>query len=356
MLTQYSRSIPRGYPRSLSRGGARDTFISQWDTTKVSAGSSNSDQITYPITSTGDYHIDWGDGNKTTNQDTHTYAAPGVYVTKLTGQIDSFRFNNAGDKLKISNISQWGILKLGNAGNYFHGCGNLDVTATDTPDLTDTTNLSNIWTECLKLVGNSAFDLWETENVTDFTNEFAACFLFNQSLNNRDYSSAVTMKGRLSAAIIYNQVIDWIAPNLLDTSDMLNSALVFNQLVTLSASRPTTTARMFLNTPAYNQPNTLNTLDTTDMDEMYSNSGIDQNLDNIKVTSLITADKFLFGSTLSTSNWSATLVGFSAQSVLPNVPMHGGNSQYSAGIAAAARGVLVASPNFWIITDNGQAP
>ena len=59
----------------------------------------------------------------------------------IRGQIDGWRFNNTGDRKKLSDISNWGSLTLGNAGGYFYGATNLTLTATDAPDLGGTTDL-----------------------------------------------------------------------------------------------------------------------------------------------------------------------------------------------------------------------
>ncbi|NCC99614.1 MAG: T9SS type A sorting domain-containing protein [Bacteroidia bacterium] len=62
----------------------------------------------------------------------------------------------------------------------------------------------------------------------------------------------------------------------------------------------------------------------------------------------------MFGEvTLSTANYDALLTGWAAQTVQSGVTFSGGNSKYSAGAAATARGVLTDSPNNWTITDGG---
>ena len=37
----------------------------------------------------------------------------------ITGLVRGWRFANSGDRLKLTNISQWGPLQLGNDGGYF---------------------------------------------------------------------------------------------------------------------------------------------------------------------------------------------------------------------------------------------
>ena len=56
--------------------------------------------------------------------------------------------------------------------------------------------------------------------------------------------------------------------------------------------------------------------------------------------------------TLSTANYSATLIGWAPQNVQNGVNIDFGNSRYSAGSAASARSTLVSKG--WTITDGGQ--
>ena len=57
----------------------------------------------------------------------------------------------------------------------------------------------------------------------------------------------------------------------------------------------------------------------------------------------------------STTNYNGVLISWSAQTLQPNVSFAANLTQYSAGAAATARGVLTGAPNNWTITDAGQA-
>jgi hypothetical protein len=85
-----------------------NTFVSQWDTTLTSSGSSNSSQIRLPlIFGTHDFTVDWGDGTSDTitswNQAevTHTYASEGIYTVAIDGTLVGWRFNDGGDKIQM---------------------------------------------------------------------------------------------------------------------------------------------------------------------------------------------------------------------------------------------------------------
>ena len=69
-------------------------------------------------------------------------------IMDIVGEISGFRFNNAGDKLKILDVSSWGDLNLGDNNGYFYGCENLDVSDDDDLDLTGTTTFYNMFRKC----------------------------------------------------------------------------------------------------------------------------------------------------------------------------------------------------------------
>jgi len=238
-------------------------FISDWNTTNTSAGSSTSTQIALPLESSGtyDFTVDWGDGNDDVitvwNQaeTTHTYAVSGAYTITITGTIDGFRFNNTGDRLKILDISQWGILKVGNSNSYFFGCSNLDVTATDTPDLSSTTDMSGFFRSCSLLVGSSSFDEWDVSNATNMVNVFNLAVIFNQSIDSWVVNGVTNMAGMFSNADAFNQSLDsWVVSAVTNMGTMFNSANVFNgNIASWDVGNVTNMTNMFKNADLFNQ-------------------------------------------------------------------------------------------------------
>ena len=110
------------------------------------AGTSNNDQFTFPLPATADVncYVDWDDGTNiqhitsvTAPEWTHTFTTgAGTYTPKIWGVLDNaIKFNNGGDKSKMTLISKWGSLTFSSdATGAFYGCNKLSITATDILD------------------------------------------------------------------------------------------------------------------------------------------------------------------------------------------------------------------------------
>ena len=106
-------------------------FMTEWTVSGDTAGRT----ITLPLVAGYNYDcvIDWGDGSAksvvTAFDDVnriHTYSVAGKYKVEITGTCEGWSFNNAGDKLKITNILYWGNPLKFNDSKYlkggFYGC------------------------------------------------------------------------------------------------------------------------------------------------------------------------------------------------------------------------------------------
>ncbi len=253
-------------------------FATTWRTSNTSAGSSNADQITLPLTSGGtyDFYVAWGDGSTdhitSYNQAevTHTYAQAGTKSVSITGTITGWRFNAQGDRLKLLDVSTWGPLRLGNTGGYFYGAANLTVTATDALDLTGTTTMFNAFYGAAAFNGSVAN--WNVASVTDMTNAFRGTSSFTGTglatwdvgaveqfdamfegsavstySGDWDTSAAVDMNRMFAGATQFNHDISgWDVDLVEDFSGMLSGATTFNQdLAAWDTSSATDMSGMF---------------------------------------------------------------------------------------------------------------
>jgi surface protein len=288
------------------------------------AGTSNDDQFTLPAT--GSYTVDWGDGvvEDLSGAQTHTYPASGDYVIKVTGGLQRINFNNGGDRLKLLQIQNWGIIAWTSMQQAYFGCSNMVGTFTDAPDLSGVTNCSSMFQACT--VFNSPIGNWNTSAVTTIASMFNGAAAFNQNIGSWNTSSVTSLLSTFQGATVFNQPIgSW------------NTAAVTNMFA------------MFQNAAAFNQ-----------------NLGAW----NLRLAGLQMTNTFLNANALSTENYSRTLIGWanyvSANSNTPaSVTLGGGtrtynNTAYTVGEtyndAVAARAFLAsASPGpAWTITDGGE--
>ena len=297
------------------------------DTTKAGSASNT---FVLPIIkdTTETVKIYWGDGTNSVGvngNNTHVYAASGIYTVKIESRLfGGIYFNNLGDKAKITKIASYGqgVSRL-NIGS-FYGCSSLlsidignivsnganassqyrDCTALTTVPLLNLSSVTNalaMFTQCTALTTVPLFNL---SSVTNAQSMFYLC------------SSLTTVP-------------------LFDLSSVTNASYMFYLCTSLTTvplfnlSNCTSTQSMF------RQCTALTTVPLFDLS---------------KVTN---ATSMFLGVTLTTQSYSDFLINLATLPLQSGVSFHGGNSKYNPA-AAIARAYLVS--NFgWTITDGGAA-
>jgi surface protein len=112
---------------------------------------------------------------------------------------------------------------------------------------------------------------------------------------------------------------------------------------------------MFGNAWAFNQNiDSWNTSNVTNMGSMFSSATtFNQNLASWDIDQVTDFTGMFQSATLSTANYNALLIGWSAQDPINSKSFHGGLSKYSGGTATSARTRLT-STDSWTITDGGS--
>ncbi|MHA1822146.1 MAG: BspA family leucine-rich repeat surface protein, partial [Promethearchaeota archaeon] len=255
-------------------------FTTVWNTTKTSYGSSKNNEIKLPLIYDGTYNftVDWGDGTSDNiisyNQKevTHSYGLMGVYTVNITGILFGWRFSYDSDKLKILDIKQWGLMRLGNWGYYFEDCSNLNISAQDAPDLTGTTSMAWAFSGCTRLNIVPGMKNWDTSSVTDMSGMFYGASSFNQDIGNWDTSSVTDMSRMFDGATAFNQPIgNWDTSSVTDMSYMFDGATAFNQPIgDWDTSSVTSMRGMFYGASSFNQDiGNWDTSSVTDMSRMF---------------------------------------------------------------------------------------
>jgi surface protein len=319
-------------------GDADNFFGFRINTNNTSAGSSTNTQFRLPLTTSQDldFVIDWGDGvveritSHTALEITHTYGTAGIYEIQIRGSILGWRFGQSGDRLKMLNIFQWGVLNI-STDIGFQGCENLTCSATDAPIITST-SLVGCFQNCNNF--NGAIGNWNTGNVTNMSAMFRGAAAFNQNIGSWNTGNVTNMSFMFLATPSFNQNIgSWNTSNVTNMQSMFNGATAFNQNI-----------------------GSWNTGNVTNMSEMFrSATTFNQDISNWNIANVTNFGNFMLGKT--NLNYSATNLDliynkWSLQSVKPNISITFGTIKYTAS-GQSGKDVLTGAPNNWTITDGG---
>jgi surface protein len=377
---------------NVSSPGINSDFVSTWDTTQ--AGSA-SDTVVLPLLSGGTYSgtIDWGDGNTSAlsyANRSHTYAAGGIYTITISGTtLQGWTFQNAGDKAKITEISNWGLFDFTET-RTFQGCTNMDITATDVPNISGTDFTSNFY-NADGITTVQDWSGWNMSGVTNYTNCFAENGSFNGNLDNWVHSSVTSVSKMFLNATSFNSDLDtWDVSGVTTWTEFARGATSFNGDVsnwtpsgamtsaflscsaftgigcsTWDTSGVTSMYALFSQCVLFNADiSSWDTSAVTDMTSMLRNCDtFDRNIGSWDIDQVTVFTNFMTDATgLSTANYDALLVGWEAnlQTAYPGgvgypstININFGGSQYtSAGAGGTARASLVSTFG-WTITDGG---
>jgi surface protein len=170
-----------------------------------------------------------------TGTTTLTWPTPGTYEVEISGNFPIIKFGSSSDKLKITKIKRWGDIVWRSFDYSFFNCSNLDVTATDTPNLNSLSPgfpwLRGMFQGCESLVNaNGSIGLWNLGNANNIGSMFANCSNFNVNLNNWDVSNITSMGGLFGECYIYNQPLsNWDVSNVIDMQGTFAWTTAFNQ-------------------------------------------------------------------------------------------------------------------------------
>lgn len=223
----YSQSLSGLSGMSSLAFSGKAPFVSRWQTSNTSTGSSLSNQVALPLVVGGDYRfsVDWGDDSSdeiiSHNQAeiTHTYASPGEYTISIYGKLNGWRFAGTKDKLKILEVVSWGILQLGDFNSGFFGCSNLTSIATDLPGIAGATNLNALFGDAT--LYNQDISGLNVSLVTTMRNFLKDATSFDQDLGGWNISNVVDMgnfliRGQLSTANYDSLLNGWLASGVQD--------------------------------------------------------------------------------------------------------------------------------------------
>lgn len=352
---------------------AQNEFITIWkpgnQSTNVFSGTpSTASQIWFPGTG-NNFRVSWEEVGFPAHTDTFTISSvdhflidfgtpvnsnPGsaTYKVKISsgnGNFQAVKFPNfafispslkipniisfSGDVKKILEVSQWGNIHWSSMEWAFSECSNLNVTATDIPDLSSVSSMAAMFNNCTSLVGNPTFNLWNTSSVNNMSHLFANTGNFNQPIGNWDVSNVTNMDWMFHYLSKFNQPIgNWNTSKVTSMVHMLHICSEFNQDIThWDTSNVTDTRSLLEDAVQFN----------------YS-------LGKWNLSSLSMAASMIANSGIDCSNYSDTLVGWANNPATPSginlsdaAPLI-----YSSPASVTARNHLIANKNWMISGDS----
>jgi surface protein len=176
-----------------------DAFIIEVDTSETGTSNDNQFQFTGAL---GDYDViakqngtQVATFNDLSFQQTITLPSSGVYDLEVSAkEVNGFnriRFNNGGDKLKITDIKQWGKVAWSSFNAAFFGCSNMLTTATDVPNLSSVTTMFVMFRSASS--ANPDVSNWDVSSVTSMVQMFFNTSSANPDVSNWDVSSVTSM-------------------------------------------------------------------------------------------------------------------------------------------------------------------
>ncbi len=365
-------------------GGGSKPFITKWNTNKPASTisgkpASTNTQIYFPGIGTN-YTIEWEEVGDATHTGTLTnvtttennpllidFDSVGTYIVKVQpAGFERIKFGKDGigaygDQEKLIQIQQWGAVQWTSMAFAFAGCINMQLTATDAPDLSNVPNMSYMFKGCTAFNGDISG--WDVSNVTYMGWMFSGCTAFNQPLNNwgTKVSNVTSMGYMFYGCTTFNQPLNnWNVSNVTAMYAMFRGCTAFNQpLNSWNVSNVTDMSRMFDGCTAFNQDiSNWNVSKITYMGWMFKDcTAFNQDLSSWNIKSVVHNEgvgiyslKDMFnGSGMSCQNYDATLIGWANNNETPdNLQLGAAGLKYTVQDAVDARQALI--DKGWVIT------
>jgi len=320
------------------------------DTTKAGSASNT---FVLPIIkdTTETVKIYWGDGTNSmgvNGDNTHVYAASGVYTVKIESKIfGGIYFNNLGDKAKITKIANYGqgVSRLNIAS--FYGCSSL--LSIDIGNIVSNgADATNQYRGCTAL---TTVPLLNLSSVTDASSMFAYCPVTTVPLFN--------LSNCTSTWSMFYECTALTTVPLFDLSKVTNASYMFyrcSKLTTvplLNLSNCTSTWSMFYQCTKLTTVPLFDLSNVTNATNMFVSCAALTTVPLLNLSNCTNASNMFLGVTLTTQSYSDFLINLATLPLQSGVSFHGGNSKYNPA-AAIARAYLVS--NFgWTIIDGGAA-
>ncbi len=261
---------------------ATDNFVTRWNLATAGSGAT---QLSFGTATSGVVNYTWqqlptglsGNGSWSGATLTLTGLPTGATIRLQIAPTNFQRINinNGTDRNRLTQVEQWGTTAWTSMQTAFRNCLNLQITATDIPNLTGVSNMSEMFSGCDILNSPSNIGSWNTGVVTTMQRMFANTDAFNQNIGAWNTAAVTNMSEMFSSARAFNQPVGgWSTAAVTNMSGMFFYADVFNQDIgAWNTSAVTNMSDMFTEAFAFNQNiGAWNTAGVTNMASMFSDA------------------------------------------------------------------------------------
>jgi gliding motility-associated-like protein len=255
-------------------------FITQWNLATTGSGAT---QLSFGTATSGTVNYTWqqlpsgasgsGSWSGATLTITGLPAGSTIRLQIAPTNFQRININNGLDRNRLVQVEQWGTTAWTSMQTAFRNCLNLQITATDIPNLAGVSNMSEMFSGCDNLNSPTNIGSWNTGAVTTMYRMFANTDAFNQNIGAWNTAAVTNMSEMFSSARAFNQPIGgWNTAAVTNMSGMFFYADVFNQDIgAWNTSAVTNMSDMFTEAFAFNQNiGGWNTGAVTNMASMFS--------------------------------------------------------------------------------------
>lgn len=307
----YTVSGAQGEPRTYQvsvKTKLGTEFITTWNTAEINIPTNPDFTYNYNVDTNDDGFID-----QTGLAENASVSFSGSGRTlRISGQFPAIFFNNGSERNKIESLTQWGTVAWESMRNAFFRCSNLEVPATDVPDLSKVTDMSGMFAFAVN--ANPEVRNWDTHSVTDMSVMFVEARNANPDVQNWDTRNVTNMSGMFLLAVLATpDVRNWDTGSVTNMSVMFNGAFNANPDVRNWDTRSVTSMRsMFSGTNNANPDvRKWDTRNVTDMSDMFSDAeNADPDLSGWNISKVTDMENIFDRSKLSRENYEKALIRF----------------------------------------------
>lgn len=257
-------------------------FITKWNlaiagsgTTQLSIGTTTSGTVNYTWQQLPSGASGSGSWSGTTLTITGLPASANIRLEISPTNFQRININNGADRDRLTDVSQWGAVAWTSMNSAFYGCSNLQISATDVPNLAGMTDMGAMFFNCTTLNSPTNINTWNTGNVTNMASLFQGVTAFNQNIGGWNTANVVSTYAMFTNAVAFNQDISaWNTAKVTNISYMFSGATAFNQNIGgWNTAKAVSMEAMFWNAESFNQNiGSWNTANVTTMANMFYNA------------------------------------------------------------------------------------